>query len=105
MIIKFKNHKIERLCHCYEDALKYFGNKKIAKSLMMLMMDLRNLNKFNYFYTSPALKHYRAHELKGDKKKIISLSLDYSFRVTCNVKLLLDEDEITILEVTNHYDE
>ena len=103
MIIKYANKKVEKICVSYGEAVKELGNKTVAKALAMLMLDLRNIQKFKDFYTKPILKHYRAHELTGDKKGITSLSINYSYRLTSLVEIQVEEDEITILEVSNHY--
>lgn len=69
MIIKYANKKVEKICVSYGEAVKELGNKTVAKALAMLMLDLRNIQKFKDFYTKPILKHYRAHELTGDKRE------------------------------------
>ena len=103
MIIKYANKKVEKICISHNEAVKELGNRNIAKALEMLMLDLRNVQKFQDFYTKPFLKPYRAHELVGDKKGITSLSINYAYRLTGIVTIQIKEDEITILEVSKHY--
>ena len=105
MKIGFANKKIEKICNENKEALKEFGNKKIANNLEALMLNLRATKHIEDFYTKPIFKKYRAHELTGDKKGITSLSVDYSYRMTLTVVVQVAEDEITILEVNKHYDE
>ena len=57
------------------------------------------------FFRYAVLKKYRAHALQGDKLGIVSLSLDYAYRMEVQVKVekVEGQDVITILEVSNHY--
>lgn len=105
MIIGFANNKIERICNDIKTALKVFGNKKVVKHLAELMLDLQTTKHIEDFYTNPIFKKYRIHELVGDKKGITSLCVDYSYRMTVTIEVLIGEDEITILEVNKHYDD
>ena len=105
MKIGFANKKIERICNENKEALKEFGNKKIANNLAALMLNLRVTKHIEDFYTKPIFKKYRAHELIGDKKGITSLSVDYAYRMTIIVTIQVVEDEITILEVNKHYED
>jgi len=103
MIIKYANKKVEKICINHNEAAKELGNKNIARALAMLMLDLRNVQNFADFYTKPILKHYRAHELVGDKKGVTSLSINYAYRLTGVVTIQVEEDEILVLEVSKHY--
>lgn len=105
MKIGFANKRIEKICNENKEALKEFGNKKIANNLEVLMLNLRATKHIEDFYTKPIFKKYRVHELTGNKKGITSLSVDYSYRMTLIVVVQVVEDEITILEVNKHYDE
>ena len=104
MIIEFANKKVERLCNDANYA-KRFLPLKVCLSLQNLMIRLASYETFAPFYTFSVLKKYRAHELQGDKKGIISLSIDYSYRMELKIKIerIENQDVITILEVSNHY--
>ncbi|MFQ7034531.1 MAG: hypothetical protein ACLRTQ_01960 [Candidatus Borkfalkia sp.] len=104
MIIEFANKKVEKICNDANYAKKQLP-LKVCKSLQILMVRLFAYENFDCFYKFDVLKKYRAHELQGDKKGIISLSIDYSYRMEVKVKVekIGNQDVITILEVSNHY--
>ena len=105
MKIGFANKKVEKLCTKSSDALKEFGNYKIVKNLAELMLDLEYTEHMQDLYVKPMLKRYRVHELTGNKKGLTSLRIDYSYRMTLTVEVKIQEDEITIMEVSKHYGE
>lgn len=104
MIIEFANNKVERICNDANYAKKLLP-PKVCNSLQILMIRLASYESFDCFYKFAVLKKYRAHELQGDKKGIISLSIDYSYRMELKIKVekIGNQDVITILEVSNHY--
>ena len=104
MIIEFANKKVEKICNDANYAKRLLP-LKVCVSLQNLMFRLASYDRFDYFYTFAVLKKYRAHELQGDKKGIISLSIDYSYRMELKIKVekVGSQDGITILEVSNHY--
>ena len=104
MIIEFANKKVEKICNDTNYAKRLLP-LKVCASLQNLMFRLASYDRFDYFYTFAVLKKYRAHELQGDKKGIISLSIDYSYRMELKIKVekVGNQDVITILEVSNHY--
>lgn len=104
MIIEFANKKVEKLCNDANYAKKQLP-LKVCLSLQNLMVRLASYESFDPFYKLAVLKKYRAHELQGDKKGIISLSIDYSYRMELKIKVekVGLQDIITILEVSNHY--
>mgnify|MGYP002518437490 FL=1 len=70
------------------------------------MTQLKYVSHVVEFAKNPVFSKYRYHELKGDKKGVKSLSIDYSYRMTLIIEIVgtgEDSDEINILEVTNHY--
>lgn len=106
MIIKYANGRIEKICNNSRYALKYYP-KKVVCNLEKLMYNLAAYDNLDQFRKLNVLKKYNIHELCGDKKGIISLRVDYSYRM--GLKLLIkninDQDVIEILEVTNHYED
>ena len=104
MIIEYANNKVEKICNDTNYAKKLLP-LKVCISLQNLMVRLASYESFTPFYTLSVLKKYRAHELQGDKKGIISLSIDYSYRMELKLKIenIGNQDVITILEVSNHY--
>ncbi len=102
MKIRFNNNEVEKICNQSAYCSKKFP-PKIVQSLQLLMNRLYSYPKFDIF-KDPLLKNkYRTHELKGNKRGIYSLSIDHSYRMTLNVYVQEIEDEIIILEVSNHY--
>lgn len=104
MVINYANNKIERICHDSKYANKIFPQIVVEK-LGKLMYYLSAYDSIDYFYKLNVLKKYKVHELQGDKKGILSLALDYSYRMELRVIVENKEgqDVIKILEVTNHY--
>ncbi len=106
MIIHYKNKRIENLCCDYSLAKKRIG-EKVANGLAILLTDLKFVPHVDMFNTVAKLKKYRMHVLIGDKKEIYSLSIDYSYRLCIKVEVIdtgYGQDEICIVEVTNHYE-
>lgn len=104
MIIEFANKRVEKICNDAEYARKILP-PKACNALQILMIRLASYETFDCFYKFDVLKKYRAHELQGDKKGIISLSIDYSYRMELIIKVekVGNQNIITILEVSNHY--
>lgn len=102
MIITFDNKKVANICNDYRKALKEVG-KQAAEELVNLMGYLRHVPHIAMFRQLPTLKRYKMHELKGREKGIVSLSITYAYRVTLTVEIKIEEDEVNILEVSNHY--
>ena len=102
MIITFNNKKVSNLCNNYNNALKEIG-KQAAEELAKLMEYLKYVPHIIMFQQLPTLKRYKMHELKGREKGIVSLSITYAYRLTLTVEVRIEEDEINILEVSNHY--
>lgn len=104
MIIDYANKDIENICNNQQYASRKYP-KQICKKLHELMVKLDSYDSIHYFYTLKVLKNYRCHELKGNKKGIISLSLDEKYRMELKVKIekIDGKDVIIILEVSNHY--
>lgn len=106
MVVLYKNKKTEKLCSDFGEMKKFFSSEVTAHRLSVLMTHLKNVDHINDFAVLPIFQKYRYHELRGDKKGIHSLSIDYSYRMTLVIELLGmadGEDTIRILEVTNHY--
>lgn len=105
MEIHYKDNHLKRVCEEPEYAMQFY-QPKIVHSLQLLMSRLDSNKTFDVFYKAQAYRRYKAHPLKGDKKNIVSLRLDYSYRLELIVlaeKNERGEDILTILEVTNHY--
>lgn len=104
MIIEYADKKVEKLCNDANYAKRHLP-LKVCISLQNLMFRLASYEAFDPFYKFAVLKKYRAHELQGDKKGIISLSLDYFYRMELKIKVekVGNQDVITILEVSKHY--
>lgn len=104
MIVEFAIHKVEKLC-CDANYAQRQLPPKICSALQVLMVRLLSYPSFDCFYRYAVLKKYRAHALQGDKQGIVSLSLDYAYRMEVQVKVekVEGQDVITILEVSNHY--
>lgn len=104
MVIEFANKRVEQICNDANYARQRLP-LNVCNSLQILMVRLASYETFDCFYKFAVLKKYRAHELKGEKKGIISLSLDYSYRMEVKIKVekIGNQDIITILEVSNHY--
>lgn len=105
MIIKFKDNYIRRLCNDSNYARTELPDK-VVDSLQILLNRLRQYPTFSTMYGPMMQKKFRTHPLKGEKKGIISLSLDKKYRMTLTVseeKDINGEDIIKLLEISNHY--
>ena len=105
MIIKYNNKDVEKVCCDINESQRRFG-KKISIELSKLMTILKNLDHLQSMRTNVVFKKFNIHNLIGDKKGLISIRIDYSYRMT----LILEKesvgnelDEIKIMEVKNHY--
>jgi len=107
MTITYKDKKIEKLCTSHAVASKELGNPKLAVALATLISDLREYKHILDFHTVARLQKYRAHELVGKMRGITSMRIDYSYRLLLTVEVVNigeNEDEIIVLEVSNHYE-
>ncbi len=110
MLIGYRDKKVQELCENERIAQKKL-DKKVAKSLMKQLQNLRsvdNLDIFNQTYRS-----LRIHKLKGKYSNMYALDLTERYRLIfypCNKNGELIEDDfkfitiITVEEVSNHYD-
>ena len=107
MIIKYRTKETQLICEDIKYASKALGgNKKVVVELATLITRLKHIPHLIYFQQSPALKKYKIHELIGKEKGQISLRLNYSYRLTLMAQKITvgdEDDEILILEVSNHY--
>lgn len=102
MKVRYRSKEVEHICNDFNYACREF-DKNTARRLAVLMENINVVDHINVFYKNPIFKKYRIHELKGDKKGITSLSITSSYRMETIVTVLIEEDEIEILEVSNHY--
>ena len=102
MKVRYRSREVERICNDFNYACKEF-DKNTARRLAVLMENINAVDHIDVFYRNPIFKKYRIHELKGDKKGITSLSITRSYRMEMIVTVLIGEDEVEILEVSNHY--
>lgn len=102
MVIRYRNRKTEKICNDFKYACREF-DKSIAQNLAILMENLKVVDHISVFYSNPIFKKYRVHELNGDKQGITSFSISHSYRMEAIVEVVMEEDEIEILEVSNHY--
>lgn len=104
MIIKYADKKTERVCNDEKYARKKFP-PSTCKELQKLMVYLSTYDTLDYFRKLTILRKYRYHELQGKEKGIISLYIDYQYRMELKLKVekIDGQDVILILEVSNHY--
>lgn len=106
MDIDYRNNDTKRICNDKGYALKYFP-PKVVDSLTMLLYKLAATSTFARFRRNPTNKKYNIHNMKGEEKELISLRLDYQYRMT--IKILVEnvngQDKILVWEVSNHYDD
>ena len=102
MIITYHDNETRRICEDENYARKYFP-LNVVEQLKNLMYRFAAYPKFEAFQDERLKTKYRIHELKGKKKGLTSFSLDQKRRVTVKVLVQVQEDEITIMEVSNHY--
>lgn len=104
MIIRFADNNIKRICS--ENA---YARKKlpagVVDTLQKLLYELSAQDRFDSFYKVPIYRKYKAHQLKGHKKGIIAMSLNYSYRMELllEIERIDNKDVVKILEVSNHY--
>lgn len=109
MKINYKNNRVKSYCENHKDSEREFKNKDVVDRLAMLMHDLKAFPHIVDFARVPILMtKYRIHDLQNDKKGEKSLRITYSHRMEIEVVFYAenenDEDIITILEVTKHYE-
>lgn len=108
MKINYKNNRVQRYCENFKDGMKEFKDREVVLKLAMLMTDLKAIPHIVEFSTIAKLKKYNLHDLKGNKKGEKSLRITYSHRMEIEVNFYAEcddeQDIITILEVTNHYE-
>lgn len=105
MVILYSNNETEKICNDEHYASKYFMPSVVSK-LKTLLYRLQLYPSFSAMYEPMNKKRFDTHPLKGDKKELISLSLDYKQRVTVKLKKEKSDDGqdiLTIMEVSNHY--
>lgn len=103
MIITFHDKETRKICEDENYAKKYFP-PNVVEQLKKLMYMFAAYPKFeNIYNASHWVQKYRIHNLQGDKKGLVSFSLDIKRRVTDKVLIQIEEDMITIMEVSNHY--
>lgn len=102
MIITYQDNETKKICEDESYAKKFYP-PNVVRQLQLLMYKFAAYPKFEAFQYNGLVIKYRIHELKGKKKGSISFSLDRRRRVTVKVLVQEREDEITILEVSNHY--
>ena len=102
MIITYHDNETKKICEDESYARKFYPPNVVAQ-LQILMYKFAAYPKFEAFQVDWLVSKYRIHELKGKKKGLISFSLDRKRRVTVKVLVQVQEDEITIMEVSNHY--
>ena len=106
MKICYANSKVEKLLTSRKELSKFISNVSVINDLNILMTNLKTFKHLKDFYTIPVLKHYKLHDLYGDKNGIKSLCIKQGYRLTLTLILETindNEDEIKILEVTKHY--
>lgn len=77
MVIYFKTKKIQKLCSSSEEAHKKLG-AKMAKKLLQRMMEL---NAAGTLQAISYLPPPRCHELSGDRRGLLSVDLEYPYRL------------------------
>ena len=102
MIITYHDNETRRICEYENYARKYFP-PNVVTQLKQLMYRFAAYPKYEAFQVEHLIVKYRIHDLKGNKKGLTSFSLDQKRRVTVKVLVQVNEDQITIMEVSNHY--
>ncbi len=100
MLIKYRSNEVQKTCEDEKFARKSYPDK-IVSSIELLIYKLASVTTFNEFKDNPTNKKYKIHNMLGQSKDMISLRLDYQYRMT--VKLKVEENSITIWEISNHY--
>ncbi len=100
MDIGFKDNETRRVCSDEGYARMQYPPKVVLniKKLIIQFMAVDSFDKFRY---NPMNRKYNIHNMKGTEKYLISLRLDYSYRMT--VKLEVNNNKIIIWEISNHY--
>lgn len=108
VIIKYHNSKVEQYCNNEKAMFKHLKNINVVRKLQILMTDLEMFPHIVDFARVPKLAKYKLHDLTNDKKGIKSLRIDYTYRMELVVEFydeqMEDEDVITIVEVSKHYE-
>ena len=76
MEITFKNKKLQKVCHSEKALIKTYG-KNCARKIRIRLDDLQAAPNLEVFKTLSG----RCHELKGDKKGVLSLDLEHPLRL------------------------
>lgn len=108
MKINYKNNRVKSYCENHDDSMREFKDRKVVLNLAMLIQDLKAFPHIVDFARVPKLLKYKLHDLHNDKDGEKSLRITYSHRMEIEVVFYAenenDEDIITILEVTKHYE-
>lgn len=108
MKIQYINNRVERYCNNEKAMFNHLKDANVVKKLQLLMTDLEVFPHIVDFARVPKLLKYRLHDLTNDKKGIKSMSIDYTYRMELTVEFYAetvdDEDIITIVEVSKHYE-
>lgn len=100
MDIGYKNGETRRVC-TDEAFAKQQYSPKVVSNIKKLIIQFMAIDTFDRFRNNPMNKKYNIHNLKGENKFLISLRLDYSYRMT--VKLEVENNKIIIWEISKHY--
>lgn len=76
MEITFKNKKVQKICNSEKELIKTYG-KNCARKINARLDDLQAVVNLEMFKTLPG----RCHELKGDRKRQLSLDLEHPLRL------------------------
>lgn len=76
MEISFKDEKIQKVCNIKKEAIKKYG-PETAKKLRQRLENLRAASNLEMMLSLPG----RCHELKGERKKQLSLDLKHPLRL------------------------
>lgn len=100
MLIDYRNKEVRKICEDEQFARKEYP-EKIVSYLGILIHKIAAVKTFDEFKNNPVNRKYKIHNLKGQLKDLISLSLDHSYRMTVKVKV--EQNKIIIWEISNHY--
>jgi len=76
MEITFKNKKFQKICNSEKELIKTYG-KNCARKISSRLDDIHAAVNLEAFKTLPG----RCHELKGNKKRQLSLDLEHPLRL------------------------
>jgi proteic killer suppression protein len=76
MEITFKKKKFQKICNSERELIRAYG-KNCARKIKTRLDDLQAALNLEVFKILPG----RCHELKGDKKGLLSLDLEHPYRL------------------------